>query len=210
MGDVISAGDNKKAIKKATKAQQAGIQAGIDEQRRQFDLTRSDYAPYLEAGTTALPKIEDLLGLNGADAAGAAINALKASPVFQSLYNTGLETNLQNASATGGIRGGNEVWSLADFGSDTLSQVIENQLAKLGGLAGLGQGATDSVSAFGANTANQVSSGLTSIGNSQFNAILGKQQVNNNLSNQIASIISSIMGGGMGGGAGSALSFGGG
>jgi hypothetical protein len=75
---------------------------------------------------------------------GAAITALQASPYYQSLYKNGLEANLQNASATGGIRGGNEVRSLADFGADTLNQTIQQQLSALAGLAGMGQGATNS------------------------------------------------------------------
>jgi hypothetical protein len=143
--------------KKASKAQQQSDALAIAEQRRQFDLTRSDYAPYLSLGKSALNPIGDLLGLNGAGNSQAAIDALKASPAYQSLYRNGEEAILQNASATGGLRGGNTQRSLADFGSDTLSAVIADQLARLGGVAGMGQNATGSVANLGANSANSIS-----------------------------------------------------
>jgi hypothetical protein len=142
---------------KAANAQQQSDAAAIAEQRREFDLTQTLFKPYVNAGTSALPGIEDLLGLNGNDKANAAITALQGSPAYQSLYNNGLQTLLQNASATGGLRGGNTQGALANFGRDTLSQVISDQLSRLGGLAGLGENATGSVAGFGQDTADNIS-----------------------------------------------------
>lgn len=149
----------------AAQAQQKSDAAAIAEQRREFDLSQSEFKPYLNAGTSALPGIEDLLGLNGADKAQSAITALQGSPEYESLYRNGLEANLQNASATGGIRGGNEVSALANFGRDTLSQVISDRLSQLGGLAGLGANATGSAAALGQSNANSISSLLQAQGN---------------------------------------------
>jgi hypothetical protein len=83
-----------------------------------------------------------LLGLNGPDAASKAIAALKSSPMFTSLFNTGQEAVLQNASATGGVRGGNTQGALYELGSNTLSDVIQNQIKSLFGGAQLGANAT--------------------------------------------------------------------
>lgn len=159
---------------KAARAQQASDAAAIAEQRRQFDLTRSDFAPYLTAGKAALPGIEDLLGLNGTVKASAAIDALKGSPMYQSLFNNGQEAILQNAAATGGLRGGNTQGALADFGRDTLSSVISDQLARLGGLAGMGQGATGAVASLGQNSANSISSLMQASGNAQASGALAQ------------------------------------
>lgn len=197
LGSVIGAKSNAKAINKATDAQQAAMQAAIDEQARQYDTTRSDFAPYLSAGTKALPGIMDLLGLNGPQAANAAIAALKSSPVFQSLYNTGEEAVLQNASATGGLRGGNTQGALYELGDTTLSRVIADQLSRLGGLAGLGENATGSVAGFGAHSADAISGLNVGQGQVAAGGILGKQNVYNNMANQISSIISSVIGGGI-------------
>lgn len=175
--------------KSAASAQSKSDALGIAEQRRQYDTSRSDFAPYLKAGTTALPQIEDILGLNGADKATAAIAALKNSPQYQSLYANGQEAVLQNASATGGLRGGNTQRSLADFGRDTLSTVVSDQLARLGGLAGLGENATGSVSTLGQNSANQISNLFQAQGNAQASSALTQggiwAGVLNNLSQQV-------------------------
>lgn len=183
IGGLLGAGSEKKAITQATHDQVDAYNRGIDEQHRQFDLTRSDFAPYLKAGTSALSGVSDLTGLNGAPQQQSAIDALKASPFYQTLFRTGLETNLQNASATGGIRGGNEVRSLADFGSDTLMQTIQQQLASLGGIASMGEGATNQVSGFGENTANAITKLLGSIGGANASGALAKGGINNQMWN---------------------------
>src|SRR5690242_12018396 len=106
------------AAKKAGQTQANAAQAGIDEQRREFDLTRGDLMPWLTAGQPALGGMLDLLGLNGADKQQSAITGLQNGPLFQSLYGQGKDAILQSAAATGGLRGGNTEHSLFNLGSD--------------------------------------------------------------------------------------------
>lgn len=143
-----------KGASKAAKIQAQAYQQGLAQQQAQFAQTRQDMMPYLNAGTQALGAQSTLLGLNGNDQQQAAIDALKASPAFTSLFNTGQDAILANAAATGGLRGGNTQNSLARFGSDTLAQVIQNQLAGLGGLSGMGQGAASNLGSLGQSNAN--------------------------------------------------------
>jgi hypothetical protein len=131
---------------------------------RQFDITNANFQPYRDIGGKGLAGLGDLTGVNGAPQQQTAIDTLKASPFYQSLFRTGEEALLQNASATGGIRGGNTERGLADFGSDTLMRTIQQQLANLGGLAGIGLGATNSTAGFGQNASNAVSGFLTDQG----------------------------------------------
>jgi hypothetical protein len=145
-----------KGAKKAADIQAASYQKGIDEEHRQFDATRADFAPYRDAGLPALASIQDLLGQNGDDVQLKAIAGLKASPGFTSLFNTGSDTILQNGAATGGLRGGNIQHSLADFGSNLLATVIQGQLGNLGGLVNTGVGAANSIGQFGQQTADNV------------------------------------------------------
>lgn len=98
----------------------------------------------------------------GADAAQqAAISALEKSPLFTSLLRQGDEATLANASATGGLRGGNNISDLANFRSDLLAGTIQNQLAGYQGAIGTGlsaQGAltnTNLATATGSNAAQQ-------------------------------------------------------
>lgn len=202
VGGLLGAGSQKKAIKKATQAQIDALNKAIEEQRRQFDLTRSDFAPYLEAGTGAIGGLSDLLGLNGNDKAGAAIEALKGSPIYQSLYDNGLEAVLQNASATGGVRGGNTERGLAGFAGDTLSSVIADQLSRLGGLAGLGEGATNSVAGFGAHTADAIGNFFNQQGQARASGALAKGGINAQMWNNAGSFLDSIVSAAFGAGAG--------
>lgn len=156
----------------------AAYQQGIDLQNKQYEQTRSDYMPYTQAGTAAIGGYGDLLGTNGADAQAAGIAALQNGPLYGALYNRGEEALLQNAAATGGLRGGNTQRSLADFGADTLASVYGNQLSNLYGLANLGLGATSQVGQFGANNANNVTSLLGNIGQAQATNFLTKGGIN--------------------------------
>lgn len=202
IGGLFGAGSEKKAITQATHDQVDAYNKGIDEQHRQFDLTRSDFAPYLKAGTSALSGVSDLTGLNGAPQQQSAIDALKASPFYQTLFRTGLETNLQNASATGGIRGGNEQRSLADFGSDTLMQTIQQQLASLGGLANIGQNATAQTGAFGGDASAAITKLLGSIGGANASGALAKGGINASMWNNAGSFLDQAVASAIGAGAG--------
>jgi hypothetical protein len=70
-----------------------------------------------------------------------AISALASSPQFQALQQQGENALLQTASATGGLRGGNLQGALAQFRPALLSNLIEQQYGRLGGLTTLGQNA---------------------------------------------------------------------
>jgi hypothetical protein len=181
---LIGGGKQKKASRRAEAAQLEYLNRALDEQRRQFDTTQQNFEPYNNLGRASLGPLGDLIGVNGNDAQGSAIEALRSSPFYQSLYRTGEEALLANASATGGIRGGNTQRSLADFGADTLATTIDRQLANLGGLAGMGLGSTESLANFGANKANAVSNILGQQGQVRAGGLLTRggitaQQFNN-------------------------------
>lgn len=106
-----------------------------------------DLAPFSTGG---------LESTDGATEQARAIAELEASPQFQALVRNGEEAVLQNASATGGLRGGNTQRGLANFRADALVQTIENQLNRLGGLTGAGLSAATSSGSLGANSAAQV------------------------------------------------------
>lgn len=155
VGGLIGGNSAKKGADKAAQLQYDATMAGIGESKRQFDTTRQDYAPYQALGTSAIMPLRDLVGVNGADAQQTIIDQLKGGPLYSSLIDSGEEALLANASATGGLRGGNTEEALARFRGDTLNSVIANQLAQYSSLVGIGSGATDAVSNFGANAVAQ-------------------------------------------------------
>lgn len=212
VGSLLGGSSEKKAVKKATQAQVDALNASIAEQRRQFDTTNANFAPYRDAGVGALGQYGDLVGTNGSDHQQSAIDALKASPFYQSLFNNGQEAVLQNAAATGGIRGGNTTTSLANFGADALAQAIQQQLGNLGGLINTGVGATNSTANFGQQTANNVSNSLTQQGQARASGALAIGGINNQMWNNAGGFldqaVSAFLPGG--GGFGSLLKGGGG
>lgn len=152
LGGLIGGGKQKKASKKAAQFQYDAMMKGIEEEARQFNITREDFAPYQAFGRSGIEGYGDLVGFNGDEEQLRAITALRETPLYRSLYGAGEEAVLANASATGGLRGGNTQHSLFDLGEDTLSRLIERQLANFGGAIGVGAGATGSVAGFGANS----------------------------------------------------------
>lgn len=163
------------SAKKAAQAQTSSEQAALAQQQAQWAATRASEQPFISAGTGALGQEGNLIGTNGNDAQSAAITALQNSPYYQSLYRNGLQANLANASATGGIRGGNEVRSLANFGADTLAQTIQQQLANLSGLSSMGANAAAGLGSLGQANSNAQSGLLQGQGAAQAGGILGSQ-----------------------------------
>ncbi|KQN92120.1 hypothetical protein ASE90_05170 [Sphingomonas sp. Leaf67] len=194
VGGLFGGGAQKRGATKAAAAQIDAANKGIAEQARQYDQSRADFMPYLSAGTGALSQMSGLLGLGGGDQQTAAIDALEASPMFGSLVRNGEEALLQNASATGGIRGGNTQRGLADFRSDVLSQLVQQQLANLSGLAGMGMGATGSVAQLGANKANATTGLYDSIGDATAMKHNIRAGVNANMWNQAGKFLDEAFG----------------
>lgn len=135
VGGLAGANAQGNAAQKASGIQQQAATAG-----------QAQLVPYATAGTGALSAQQDLLGLNGADAQAKAIAALQASPQFTSQQKLGEDRILANASATGGLRGGNVQTALAQFSPALLSQIISDQYTRLGGLTNTGLSAAGGVS----------------------------------------------------------------
>jgi hypothetical protein len=191
----LSSEEQSNAASSAAGAQTQASLAGIDEQRRQFDAIQKLLNPYVQAGTGALTSQQNLLGLNGADAQGAAIEALRFSPQYTALTNEGENAILQNASATGGLRGGNTQGALAQFRPQVLSSLIQQQLGNLGGLTTLGQNSAVQQGAAGQAMGNNVSGLLGQFGSAQAGNALAQGNANaqmwNGLSNNLGMLAGS-------------------
>lgn len=167
VGGVASSSAQKSAANKASKAQQASAEAGIAEQQRQFDAIQELLKPYVLAGTGALTGQQNLIGLNGENAQAMAIQSLQQSPQFTSLLQQGENSILQNASATGGLRGGNAQAALAQFSPALLARTINDQYSKLSGITSLGQNAAAGVGNAGMATGNNITNLLGQVGSAQ-------------------------------------------
>jgi len=144
------------AAKKASAAQQQAAQAGIEETRAAREELRALLAPYTEAGPQALEAQMAIAGLDGTDAQQKAVTQIEQSPIFQAMLAQGEGSILQNASATGGLRGGNVQGALAQFSPAMLNQFIEQQYGRLGGLTTLGQNSAAGTGAAGQTAASSI------------------------------------------------------
>ena len=188
VGGVMSS----RSASKAAQAQQESSGASIEEQRAQFAAMQRTLKPYVDAGTPALRQLSSysdvaqpvlneqqaLNGMFGPEAQQEAINRIEQSPLYMEHVRQGENAMLQNASATGGLRGGNIQAALAQFRPAVLSQMIEDKYNKLGGMVTFGGNAAQNLATMGqASAAGQGAAGMnmaSNIGN--LNAQTGQAQ----------------------------------
>lgn len=107
-------------------AEQAAAQAAYDKSLAQAEADRQKAIDY----ANSLP--------SGSDAQKAAIAAIEQGSEFTELAKQGETGILANASATGGLRGGNTQGALAQFRPSLLNSLINQQYERLGSLSGMG------------------------------------------------------------------------
>lgn len=178
VGSAISGSKASSAAKSAANTQAAAQDRAIAEQQRQFDAIRELLSPYVQAGKPdltqpyigagpgALQAMQGLAGLRGAGEQQAAINQIKQGAQYQELARQGEEAILQNAAATGGLRGGNVQAALSQFRPALLNQLIESQYGKLAGLTSLGSTSAENLLRLGqASAAGTAAAGQQSAQN---------------------------------------------
>lgn len=180
------------AADSAAQAQSGASAAQINESRRQFNKIQEILSPYTQAGVGALGQQQALLGLSGADEQQRAIDALSSSPQMAALTAQGENAILQNASATGGLRGGNVQAALAQFRPQLLNQLIQQQYSNLGGLVSIGQNAAAGVGNAGQNSSNQIINALGQQGAAQAGAALAQGQAQAGMWNNISGTASML------------------
>lgn len=193
-GSMIAANQAKQAAKGAANAQTAAAQAGINEESKQFAAIQELMKPYTQAGAGAIGAQQGLLGLSGPEAQKSAIDAILNGPQYQAMTQEGENAILANASATGGLRGGNVQGALAQFRPMVLSQLIDQQFSKLGQVAQLGQAGAAGQASAGLQTGQNIA-GLYGVqGQAQAGGLLGEARANMYGINALSSGLGSIAG----------------
>jgi hypothetical protein len=162
-----------KAAKSAGQLQYDASQAGVAETRAAREEMRGLLQPYVAAGGPALQAQMAALGLSGPEAQQEYVAQQEQSPAFQALARQQEEALLQNASATGGLRGGNVQGALAQFRPALLNQFLEQQYSRLGGMTSLGQQSAAGVGTAGMQSAGSIADLLAQGGAARAGAKLG-------------------------------------
>lgn len=157
VGNLTGANEAAEAAKVASGLQAGASDAGVSELRRQFDTMVSLMSPFVNAGKKSLGAQEDLMGLNGPEAKAAAIAALESSPEMAAMMSSGENAMRQNATATGGLRGGNLMAAMAKFRPELLSGMIDQQFSRLGGMTSMGQSTAAGQAGAGIRTGDAIS-----------------------------------------------------
>ena len=154
------------AVGNAADTQAASTAAASAEQRRQFDLTRSDYAPYRDAGVRSLGTLESELSRMPTAA------EVMAQPGYQFGMQQGQQAIDRKTAAAGGRVSGAALKGAAQYATDYATtgysaeyQRRQDRLARLQTLAGLGQSATSGTAVAGQNSTNNLTALTTAQGN---------------------------------------------
>jgi hypothetical protein len=197
------------ASSQASGQQIAATQAGIDAQNKNFDYIKGILSPFVDTGTKANTGQADLTGLNGNNSQQTAIDAIKNSPYFGTLKAQGEDSILQNASATGGLRGGNTQLALSQFSPNLLQQLIQQQFSNLGGLTSNGLNATTTLGNASTNSANNVSNLYSQQGGYQAGNTIAQGNINNGMINGVLQGFGTAYGGWNNGSSGGGVNNGG-
>lgn len=164
VGGLTGAKQSAKGAAKAAQTQASAADKAIAEARDARLANQQIQQPFVDAGSKAIAQQMGLIGLNGTAAQQDGINALLTGPEYTTGVRQGEEAILQNAAATGGLRGGNTQNSLANFRADLLASTFNNQFQRLGQVSSLGQNAAAGVGNAGIQTGQIIGQQLTQQG----------------------------------------------
>lgn len=197
-GSLISSGTQADASQNASNTQAASTAQALQEQQREYDLTRSDYAPYRAAGTQALGELQTAV-----DTTPTADQIMADDPGYQFGLQQGQQAIDRKTAAQGGRVSGAAIKAAARYGTDYATTGYsaayarrQDRLNRLATLAGIGQTATGSGAAAGAASTNAISGLLTSGGDAAAAGALARGNIYGNAINQSAASFGSSNGSG--------------
>lgn len=152
-GAIGGAAINSNASSSAAGASGSAARRTLDEQRRQFDLTRQDNEPWRRAGTAALGRLENPLA------------NFQASPDYAFRRDQGMEGIAQSKAVGGLLKSGSALQDLNAFNSNLAAGEFGDWWNRQAGLAGIGQTANAANQQAGQAYANAV--GNTNMWNAQ-------------------------------------------
>lgn len=172
-----------KTANQAAQAQREGTAMGIEEQRRQFDISREDLAPWMKAGGNALLKQQQLMGLVPSDMT--IEEMVMQDPSYLWRVSQGKKALEGSAAAQGGLFSGRTGKALTDYGQNQGLSEYQNIINRLAGVSGTGQSTAQTVGGWGNQMGANIAQGYQNMGNASANAILTGGQATAGFYNQL-------------------------
>ena len=161
---MLGAGASLISGNKAAKAQKQAADAQVAESRRQYDLTRADYAPWRTAGADALGMLTRTYGIGGGTPD---MSAFTASPGYQFRRDEGLRAIDRNRAARGLLNSGAADKARMTYGEGLAAGEFDSWWNRVAGVAGVGQNATNATAAAGQNYTSMINNATQQSGNAR-------------------------------------------
>lgn len=179
-------GKNKDAGSDAAAAANVGISKGIKELRRQFDVTQENIAPFLTAGTEALPELQRASTAKGLNER---LMEIMSGERFSALSNERERAVRGQLAGAGLNRSGTALEAIAAVPTDIALALEQTLTGRLGNLVGSGQNAASNLGALGAQNAGSIASLFAQQGQNTGSGIISDAQA---ASAGIGSLLSGI------------------
>lgn len=138
--------------------------AAINEQNSALRQQATLSQPYRDLGQSAIPQLQDLLGLGPKGAAGEQA-ALAATPGYQFAKTQGVQSTENAASAMGLTLSGNTLQGIDQFSTGLADSTYQNAVGNAENVVGMGQAAAAGQAANIGNAANNISGLVMNQGN---------------------------------------------
>jgi hypothetical protein len=166
------------------------------EQARQYDQTRTDQAPWRDAGVNALAEMK---GQKPTPWKNFTVADYQADPGYAFRLSEGIKALDRSASARGGLLSGGALKGITRYAQDAASQEYGNAYSRfntnqtntlsqentgynrLAALAGVGQTATNNIQTAGQNMVSANTNALATNASNQGNAAMAGAQINSSM-----------------------------
>jgi hypothetical protein len=177
VGGYLASQGSSDAANTAAQASREASAASVAEQRRQYDTSRADYAPYLAAGTESVNQLATDLRPGGRFASPTPFDFRydpNTDPGYGFRFSEGMKGLDRSAASRGGLLSGATLRGATRFGQDLAAGSRQNAFNeyvtgfnantgernqlynRYAGVAGTGQNAVGSVTSQGANAAGNI------------------------------------------------------
>ena len=215
-GSLLSSQSASNAASTAAEASGRASDASIAEQRRQYDLNRTDQAPYLAAGTGAVNQLAAGLAPGGQFASATPFNFQynqNTDPGYGFRFSEGMKALDRSAASRGGLLSGATLRGATRFGQDLAAGSRQNAFNeyltgfnantgernqlynRYAGVAGTGQTAANQIGAQGANMASNIGNAYMTSAANTGNAAMSAAGIRNSAYGGAANVLGRMYGG---------------